>query len=306
MTEEKRKAKTLKGRKFLKRKEPQLIEGPRNTLFLRGTKTSETVSKLMHELYIFKKSQSLALSKRYDFKPFESASLLENLCTKNIAPLFMFGSNSKKKPDNLIVGRVFNSEILDMVEFGIQEFKSREELTKSVEIPINSRPCLIFQGDLFEYDAIYIRMKNLFQDFFVEGITLREIDISKGLNFAIVFSANEERLSINTYEINLNKAKLEEPSTPEFINLKEIGPSCELKLRRHKFAPDDAFKLACKHPKLDKKKVKNITTNNIGDKKGKVWVDNNDISTLSIKRIKKKRKLNVEAKNHNKTLTASE
>ena len=50
MTEEKRKAKTLKGRKFLKRKEPQLIEGPRNTLFLRGTKTSETVSKLMHEL----------------------------------------------------------------------------------------------------------------------------------------------------------------------------------------------------------------------------------------------------------------
>ena len=46
----KRKAKTQKGKKFLAKKEGQLEEGPKLTLFLRGNKTNETVSNFMKDI----------------------------------------------------------------------------------------------------------------------------------------------------------------------------------------------------------------------------------------------------------------
>lgn len=45
-----KKAKTHKGRKILAEREAKLEEGPRKTLFLKSTKTSETISKISHEL----------------------------------------------------------------------------------------------------------------------------------------------------------------------------------------------------------------------------------------------------------------
>lgn len=51
-----RKAKTHKGRKILAEREAKIEEGPRKTLFLKSTKTSETISKISRELvksYLF-------------------------------------------------------------------------------------------------------------------------------------------------------------------------------------------------------------------------------------------------------------
>lgn len=38
--------------------------------------------------------------------------------------MFCFVSNSKKRPNNLIIGRTFDKKILDMVELNLIEFKS--------------------------------------------------------------------------------------------------------------------------------------------------------------------------------------
>ena len=46
----KRKAKTQKGKKYLQSKEGDLEEGVKNTLFLRGNKTSEIVNSFMKDL----------------------------------------------------------------------------------------------------------------------------------------------------------------------------------------------------------------------------------------------------------------
>lgn len=64
----------------------------------------------------------------------------------------MFGSNSKKRPNNIVLGRTFDWKVLDMVEFGINSFQSIEDLSNSIDIPYQIKPFVIFQGDLWETD----------------------------------------------------------------------------------------------------------------------------------------------------------
>jgi ribosome production factor 2 len=47
-----KKAKTHRGRKHLDELKPRLIEGPKKTLFIKGNKTSETVTHAMHTLVV--------------------------------------------------------------------------------------------------------------------------------------------------------------------------------------------------------------------------------------------------------------
>ena len=44
---------------------------------------------------------------------------MEFLSQKNDASLFAFGTHSKKRPHNLVFGRLFDHHILDMVETGV-------------------------------------------------------------------------------------------------------------------------------------------------------------------------------------------
>jgi ribosome production factor 2 len=64
----------------------------------------------------------------------------------------LFGSNSKKRPNNIVLGRTFDWKVLDMVEFGINSFQSIEDLSNSIDIPYQIKPFVIFQGDLWETD----------------------------------------------------------------------------------------------------------------------------------------------------------
>lgn len=112
----KRLPKTRKGRKIMKMREPQIKEGPKSTLFVKGMKTSEPVSRVMSDLYRLKKMNSVQLGKRMDFKPFESMGPFEALSAKNHSPFVVMGSNSKKRPDSLLFSRFFDGVILDMFE----------------------------------------------------------------------------------------------------------------------------------------------------------------------------------------------
>lgn len=101
-----------------------------------------------------------------EISPFENPNDLETLAEKTDAALFCFGSNSKKKPHNLILGRIFNKQVLDMIELGI----SHMDLAYTFgNIPLHAKPCLFFFGELFEFDALHMRFKNLLIDFFTEN-----------------------------------------------------------------------------------------------------------------------------------------
>jgi len=69
-------------------------------------------------------------------------------------------------------------------------------------------------------------------------------------------------------------------------------------LRRSFVCPQDQFKAACKQPKVEnplkKKSRKNIFTNKLGEKKGKVYIQQQELDTLATRKFKKRREENVD------------
>ena len=49
-------------------------------------------------------------------------SSLEHFSRKSDASLVAFGSHNKKRPHNLVIARMFDYHVLDMVEFGISNY----------------------------------------------------------------------------------------------------------------------------------------------------------------------------------------
>ena len=58
------------------------------------------------------------------------------------------GNHNKKRPHNIIMGRMYDYQLLDMVELGLENFKSLQEF-KNSKIASGSKPCLMFAGEPF-------------------------------------------------------------------------------------------------------------------------------------------------------------
>ena len=80
-----------------------------------------------------------SLSKKNDIRPFDDVNSLEFLSKKNDCSLFVIGSHSKKRPNNLVMGRFFNYQLLDMVELGVLNYQSMDSF-KSMKVPFR-KPC---------------------------------------------------------------------------------------------------------------------------------------------------------------------
>eukprot|EP01015_Nassula_variabilis_P019404 TRINITY_DN3276_c0_g1_i1.p1 TRINITY_DN3276_c0_g1~~TRINITY_DN3276_c0_g1_i1.p1 ORF type:complete len:341 (+),score=62.78 TRINITY_DN3276_c0_g1_i1:66-1088(+) len=290
-----KKAKTHKGKKYLESKEPHLVEKEKKTLFVKGKKTNETVSGFMQDIYVLKKQNSVMLNRRNDLKPFDEQNSLQFLCEKNSCTMFAFGQNSKKRPNNLVVGRLFDGNILDQIELGIESYVPSSQFESLNKLLLNSRPAVVFQGDVFDYDPVFMRVKNLFLDFFVENVHLQKIDAKYGINYAVVFSADtSQKIYMRVYYVNFKQIKQDGDASKENhdqlseqYELQEVGPRADLVLRRHQIASDDAYKLACKQqPKKSAKFKKNITTTALGHTTGRIYVDQQDLTTLNLKKRK--------------------
>ena len=120
------------------------------------------MSQVLTELHMLRGPSSLFLSKkRNEAFPFEDQGLIEGLCRKHDAALFAFGNNSKKRPNNLIIGRTYNWQVLDMAEFAVEDFSSLEKFPAQHVIK-GHKPLLLFQGEPFESSDVFVRLKNLF------------------------------------------------------------------------------------------------------------------------------------------------
>lgn len=72
----------------------------------------------------------------------------------------MFGFDSKKRPNSLVIGRMFDHQVLDMFEFGIEKFAPMEDF-KGPKITLGFKPMLVFNGEPFSVDPEYMRLKCL-------------------------------------------------------------------------------------------------------------------------------------------------
>ena len=138
-----------RARRFLRNREAKLNENPKTALLVRGQKTSGLINSILIDLFMLKKPHSalllrvehaatlvtgrgthptdclcaaaagVHLRRHNAVHPFEDATPMEFLSQKNDASLFAFGTHSKKRPHNLVFGRLFDNHILDMVETGV-------------------------------------------------------------------------------------------------------------------------------------------------------------------------------------------
>ncbi|CAD6227219.1 GSCOCG00006026001-RA-CDS [Cotesia congregata] len=191
------KPKSAKSKRAILKKEPKLIEDAKEAIFLKGQTASKYAFDAMKDLYKLKSPGGLIMQKKNDILPFENIAPIEKFCKKYNAPLFMFVSNNKKRPHNLIMGRTFEHSLLDMVEFGVENYKGLNEF-KIDKISSGLKPMLVFNGDLFENNDLYSKIKNLFIDMFqreiVDNIRLQ------GLEQVLSFTAVDGKIHLRNYK----------------------------------------------------------------------------------------------------------
>lgn len=267
----------------LAEREPKAIENRKKTIVVRGPKCSQTVQDCMKDLYKLKKPDAITYNRPNDVRPFEDASKLERWCKKMDMSLFLFGSHNKKRPDNLVFGRLHDYNMLDMIEFGIDQFHSMASF-KNSKVMAQTKPCLLFAGEEFadQTNLEMQRIKNYFIDFF-RGVETDSLRLA-GIEHVLQFTSLDKKVMIRSYRVMLKKSGQRTPR----IELEEIGPHIDLTLRRSHLASDDLFRSACKQIKNVRKtkKVKNITEDVFGSKLGRVHIEKQEIGKIQNRKVK--------------------
>jgi len=283
--------KTRRTKAALLEREPKIIENTKTCMFIKGGKTSDVVSGALKELYLLKKPEAISYRKKNILRPFEDLASLEFFGKKSDASLFVFGSHNKKRPHNLVFGRFFNFEILDMYELGISKFKSMAEISKTAKPTLGNKPCLLFHGEAFDKDPEMQKFKSLLIDLF-RGPVVPAVRL-QGLETVLSFTAVDKKVHLRGYKTALKKSGTKTPR----VELDEVGPSLDLDLRRTRIGSDDLFKRAMKQPKAAKaKKVKNISKDQFENKLGRVHLGVQDLTKLHLRKRKALKKSTEEKK----------
>jgi len=281
-------AKTRKGKKFLENRQPKFVENDKQALIAKGGKCSEVVSQALAELYALKKPLAQQLKQKNPFHLFEDETGLLKLAQKMDTSLFVFGTHSKKHPGCLIFGRLFDHQLLDMVEMSIKKFVSSSTFN-SGGVTFGCKPAILLQGKLFEENETMKRWGNLMVDWFrgpaVESVRLQ------GLEMVISLTAtSEEEVLFRVYKTRLLKSS---DSTTPRVELIEMGPNIDFAVGRNKFATHDYFKSALEKPRevKAKPKNKNVSHDVFGTKVARIHVGRqqlDDIPTRRVRALKKK------------------
>ncbi len=124
------KPRSQRAKRALEAREPKAVEDRKRSVLIRGHTCSQRVLQVMRDLHTLRRPDSAVMSRKHpDLSlPFEDQAVsLEKLAGKEDAALFAFGSHSKKRPDNLVLGCMFDGHLLDMHELGVANFKALAE-----------------------------------------------------------------------------------------------------------------------------------------------------------------------------------
>ena len=304
---EERKPKTHKGKLYLESLKPKLIEEPKECLFINTRNSTEIMRMVLQELYLMRKEYSKKLSRKEEiFNIVQNKENVEFLCTKNNTTFFSLSSHNKKHPMDLTLGLLYDHQVLDSFEFEVTNFIPMNFFKGAATINSDLKPIIIFQGELFESDFNYDRLKKFFIDYFQlydkENVVISELRRI----IAISIENDEKVVKIRNYQVNGN---ITNKSSLEKVNLVEIGPSFDLKERKFLLADEVLYKKSLKLPKgIKEVKEKNIEKNKIlGEKRGRIHMQKQNLKAVSLKKYKKimnkdrfdKKKREAKAKENN-------
>lgn len=321
VTEIKRKL-TQRGRRHLERRAPKLIENDKQLLLLRSQTANNNVFTFLRQVAALKQPLCQLLSGRRpasEMQPFDNPLPLERLCQKMDTSLFAIGSHSRKRPDNVVVGRLFDGHVLDMFELGIGSPSGgdgdgdhadsgapvwRPMVAKKCSVPLGTKPVLLFCGSRFDTDARYIRLKSVLADLF-RGVNVDAVRLT-GLELVLQFIAPETDNDTNnsssgdkngapdtilwrTYRAHVSGAGVSGVAASPGVRLEEVGPSATLHVRRSQLGSADMMKRALRRPKqisAQNKRAKNVSDDKLGAQLGRVHMVPQDLRRLTTKKLK--------------------
>ncbi|XP_073156730.1 ribosome production factor 2 homolog [Henckelia pumila] len=268
-------------RRELHKRAPKLVETGKKTLILHGTKTSSVLTSVLTEIYHLKKGEALKYSRKNEnIRPFESGgeTSLEFFSQKTDCSLLVFGSHSKKRPNNLVIGRTYDHHIYDLVEIGVENFKSMESFSydKKLAPQIGSKPFFAFVGESFESVEELKHLKEVLLDLF-HGEVVTNLNLA-GLDRVYVCTAlSSNKILFSHCALRLKKSGTIVPR----IELVEVGPSMDMVVRRNRLPADGLRKEAMKiAPELKKKKEKNVKKDAIQGKIGKLYIPDQKLGSV--------------------------
>ncbi|KAK4132486.1 Brix-domain-containing protein [Trichocladium antarcticum] len=292
------KPRNARSKRALEKRAPKAVENPKTALFLRGTTCSQILQDALGDLHALRQVHAKRFHKKNPVHPFEDSSSLAFFSEKNDCSLLLFASSSKKRPNTITFARTFDYKILDMLEFSLdaESFRGISQF-KTEKIPLGTRPLMVFAGTAFESPVpnAFTMAKSMLLDFFRGEIT-DKIDV-EGLRYCVVVTADEPTesataaddpasrpvLRLRVYSIRTQRSGQKLPR----VELEEHGPRMDFRLGRTQ-EPDEAMlKEAMRVPRNGVERTKkNIKTDIMGDKIGRIHTGKIDLSDLQTRKMK--------------------
>ncbi|CAD5206570.1 unnamed protein product [Bursaphelenchus okinawaensis] len=275
------KAKTRKGKKFLENRAPKVTENDKNALLVKGGKTNETLQNFLNDVYALKKPLVEKLKYRNPIHLFDDETFICKMTSKYDSSLFCMVSNSKKRPNTVCLGRMFDYLLLDMVDLKLTNYIPQSKF-KNGGVTVGTKPCIVLNGSLFEVDDGFKRVGNMFVDFF-RGAVVDTVRL-QGLELVISFTATASgKILMRTYRSVLKKSTGSSPR----VELVEHGPHADFEMVRTKFASEHLMKKTTKKPKVVVNKMrKNTSLDPFETKLARIHVGKQDLDTIQTRKVK--------------------
>lgn len=286
------KPKNARSKRALDKRSSKAVENVKKALFVPGSTANKFLHNLLVDLDGLKKPDSVRFQRKNEVRPFEDASSLEFFSEKNDCSLIVLGSHSKKRPNCLTFARTFNYQIYDMIELLVLDAKLIQEFRRQT-FNVGLKPMMVFNGSLFDEHPVYQHIKSLFMDFF-RGQETNLLDPAS-LQHVITLSVSNDGSEVPETGPGLPKVyfrvyllKTEPSNTPKKprVELEEIGPRIDFSVGRQQRANPDMEKQAMKRAKIEEKTKKNVETDIMGDKLGRIHVGKQDLGQLQTRKMK--------------------
>lgn len=194
--------------------------------------------------------------------------------------------------------------MLDMVEMSLMlATEGSEPEDSKLQIGVEMKPMILFAGSQWndesasEQATLFRQLKTTMIDLF-QGEEISSIDVA-GLQYVLMVAAGENNgdttnssdgsvkpvIHLRWYRVRTVRSST--PKVPR-VELDQIGPSLDFRIGRFRFADPNVLSEAMKHAKRanEARTKKNVETDLMGDKLGRVHLGKQDLSQLQTRKMK--------------------